>query len=334
MGQLRLLTYNVKLLPDLGRSALKDAPFVRGGVRQFAKPWWEEWMSDKARTTRLVKALAASKHDVICLQEVFDEDRRKQLRNGLKRADYKHFVDYSSDHDPIHEDSGLFLASRHPIRWEHFEEYADNAGDDALADKGISCVSLNVGRRLAQTTLIVFHTHMQAYNTAADRSARGKQIEQLGRKISRVAGKLRQPESCAMVVCGDFNIAAERLVDDELRPTREYTKLKRFLGAHRDLYRTKNRKNPGYTSDSRVNKKMMRRRGAPKGSRIDYVFALDAVTPITGDIDRIALRKLKCTRAGVEPFFDAERDGHLSDHFGVSVPLERAVGRRRRARSG
>jgi len=131
--------------------------------------------------------LLAEKHDVIVLNEVFDEDARKHLIAVLSPF-YPHYVakldddliDFDFDGLKINgEDSGLMLFSRFPfeplpnpvhradptLTWATTPEVAfirfrDHAGDDQFAAKGVGLV--RVRRPSSGIVHTIAFTHLQA----------------------------------------------------------------------------------------------------------------------------------------------------------------------------
>lgn len=311
MGTIRLLTYNIKMLPDIAR------------INAF----WEKVMRDPDRAKAIIKQLTNKKTgrwDIVCLQEVFDEDRRKQIHTGLSASVsgeriYRHFVAKSDDGDFLQEDSGLFFASQHPVEVHRFQEYNDAVEEDRFSDKGILSVALDTRRVLSGTKIVVFTTHMQA--DAHNATTRAKQVAQLRKYMQSTLSRIADPASYGVVVCGDLNIIAElNDVDDTLVcPTDEYIQLCSALGDARDLYRRAHATDLGATWDPENNSKMIKDRTRKK--RLDYIFAIDSIPHADATKPRIRFGQLNARSVNVERFPHAIA-GSLSDHFGVSVELE------------
>ncbi|MDH5492622.1 MAG: endonuclease/exonuclease/phosphatase family protein [Myxococcales bacterium] len=311
MVPFRLLTYNVKFLPDIAR---------------WPQKFWEEMLPDPQRAKRIAAALRRKKRswDVVCLQEVFDEDQRGVLLAQLraKRArlapGFRAFHAKADDGDFLHEDSGLFVASRHRIGLRRFHEYAATAGADAWADKGVLALRLDTERRLG-CKLVVFTTHMQA--DAHHGRTRSKQAHELERFMRKTLSRLKEPERHAVLLCGDFNIIGEAVdVDGTLIcPTQEYVGLLSLFADARDLYREAHPRAVGATWNPRENDRMIRSR-ASRHERLDYLFAIDSLPNIDEAKPRLRFRRLEALDVSLQRFPNPSTK-FLSDHYGVGADL-------------
>ncbi|MAQ16575.1 MAG: hypothetical protein CMN30_17500 [Sandaracinus sp.] len=311
MSELRVLTYNVKFLPG----------HVKLGVPPKGQPWgfWEtgdQATGDEVRARAILAAVLTGGWDVICLQEVFEESLRCLLADGLRAAGY-HLVEKASDHDLLQEDSGLFVASRLPVIFHRFAEYAAKEGSDALADKGVLGLCLETPRawRAEPHQLYLFATHLQAVGD----ETRRKQLRQLQRFIRAMLDPVRAKGVSALLV-GDMNVRAEEICSGcrGLTTTGEYRAMMSILDQPRDLFREHLAQDPGHTWDGEGNARMIRPNDR-RSMRIDYAFAFDFVPEHDLHAEVSELRTLRCTAASVEAF----RAGPicLSDHYGVSVTL-------------
>ena len=147
---LRVLTYNVQMLPSHFSAATKPA-----------------------NATKISARVKAGGYDVVALNEVFDEDVRGNVLEHLE-ASFPYHVDYLSGGTAVNEDAGLMLFSRLPFRPLPDDTYrADNQsceatncgrvgflefgsceGDDCLAEKGVGFVvpGSETRRRLPPST--------------------------------------------------------------------------------------------------------------------------------------------------------------------------------------
>ncbi|XP_063813021.1 sphingomyelin phosphodiesterase 5-like [Pseudophryne corroboree] len=87
--------------------------------------------------------------DFLCLQEVFDGRASRKLRRCLAPS-FPHIlydVGPSGPHSGGFKffNSGLFLASRHPLINAKYYFYPNARGEDALASKGLLCVKVHIG---------------------------------------------------------------------------------------------------------------------------------------------------------------------------------------------
>ncbi len=254
-----ILTWNVKMLPGP----------IGGGSQ------------DLLRAKSLSEAIVDLDPDVVCLQEVFDEDIRDALVHYLSMT-YGHIVQKGDMPWDVRQDSGLFLASKLPVNSQRFVAYEPGVGADALASKGILCVTIEYG----DSALYFLNTHLQAdYNSIGEHG--DIRLSQL-KKLLSVSHFHVYPT----VVTGDFNIVAEEPGTDIETP--EYMRMMRILGL-RDVYRSEC-KDPGYTLSP--DNKMCNEK---ESSRVDYILSSEGVS---------------CDRTAVMRMND------LSDHFAVYAEVE------------
>lgn len=319
MPSLSVLTYNVKLLPAHVKLGVRP----RGIPRGFYEGG-DQGLKDEDRVTRLIERLCTGEWDIVCLQEVFQEGARKRFADAFEAEGYE-LVANSSDNDLFHEDSGLFLASKLPIVWHRFEEFAANAGSDAWSDKGVLCARLDASSRFGTQPheLYFFGTHLQS--SLVHWPVRQLQLLQLQRFIQSCIGTPK-PNHAAAILSGDFNVAGEALVlgSADLAPTAAYRSMLELLDYPRDAFRQTHPAAPGVTRDASLNYTMTRDVES-QVERIDYVFTFDAVPESDKEAVGDRLFPLKCKYAAVRPFESDDEDGrsrHLSDHFGVEATFE------------
>lgn len=319
MATVSVLTYNVKLLP----AHVKIGVRPRGIPRGFYETG-EQGLKDEDRVTQLIERLCTGEWDVVCLQEVFQENARKRFAEAFIAAGYE-LVAHSSDNDLFHEDSGLFLASKLPIVWHRFEEFAANSGSDAWSDKGVLCARLDASTRFGTRPheLYFFGAHLQS--GVVQWPVRQLQLLQLQRFIRTCIGAPK-PNHAAAILAGDFNVAAEAQVlgSTDLAPTAAYRSMLELLDYPRDAFRMAHPAAPGVTRDASLNHTMTRDVES-QVERIDYVFSFDAIPESDKESVGERLHSLQCTYAAVRPFEssdDDQRTRHLSDHFGVQATFE------------
>lgn len=274
---IKLLTYNVKMLPGpLG-----------GGAE------------DLERATLIALRIIEMLPDIVCLQEVFDEDARDVLFQNL-RDEYPHIVKKADNDDPslvgaFRQDSGLFVASRHPITNDHFQPFFYAKGADAMAHKGILLTRFVTHHG----PICVVNTHLQAdYKEPGEHDEiRHWQIKQVARAAEsfRQYYCLRRVEP--IVFCGDMNVIAEES-QDELIVTAEYLRMLRILDCD-DAWRIAHPETvfaPTTSWDKSVDD--------PKdpAQRVDYIL-----TPVGGCL--------------VPQSASIVEMGKLSDHFAVTAEL-------------
>jgi len=298
----RVLSLNVKMLPG---------PFGQKG-------------KDEARAREIARRLGD--YDVVCLQELFDEEVREIFTEAVRDQGFEHVVEKLHD-DWLHEDSGLFFASRFPISRggaaQGFEEFEDTAyfSSDSLSDKGIFLARLELPRRKA---LYVFHTHMQSDESPGQhRDVRDRQFEQIRRFMVRGLQKERSLSRTAAVFLGDFNVIAEETGERRAgAPTSEYLGVLARLGSPRDLYRETYPFKPGYTWDGPGNHRTGRYDRDLQ--RLDYILALTRV-PVASSSSRFRLKRPVVKKIEVETMLSERvpgvKAGPLSDHYGISTVI-------------
>ena len=276
---LDLLTFNVKLIPSYAKIFIEPHASPHG--------WWErEGWTDTERIPQIIDALKRSSADVIVLQELYREDARADVRAALETAGWT-FTSPRLGNDWLNEDSGLFVASKLPVRDLAFIEFDAKAGEDALSDKGMVRVSLDVSDRFDFDTLVVVGAHLQS--GYAHHAVRKRQLEQMAALLS---GEVA--DHC--VAIGDFNVRGETQSAGAWVRGWEHARMLATLNA-RDLGARSGE--PAYTWDALTNQSMTHPDDDER-VRLDYVLGLGA--------------RLVGT-AHAEPFEVGGR--HLSDHFGV-----------------
>jgi endonuclease/exonuclease/phosphatase family metal-dependent hydrolase len=295
---IRVLTYNVRLLPSIAKLWL--GPYLR------PRGFWEEHMEDEVRVVRIAHEVLCAPRpwDIVVFQEAFRDSARRRLRQLLAKR-YRYFVEAPRDtgfFDTFNDDSGFLIASRFPIGPYVFEEFRRKTGSNMLVDKGVVTVSVDLSARVPGRMLQLFVVHLQS--EVANRTHRRSQVSQLRDFVGRTLAKSTCPADTLALVCGDFNVIGE---------TDEHVDLLRVLGG-RDLYRESRPAEPGYTWDATRNTVMIPA-GDGRHERLDYAIAFDR-QPGGGP----SLRRLACVQAEIVPFEIGA--GHcLSDHFGVEVDL-------------
>ncbi|MEM9074168.1 MAG: sphingomyelin phosphodiesterase [Myxococcota bacterium] len=300
MGHLRILSYNVKLIPPYAKLAIRPGLCTNG--------WWEDgggrW-SDGERSKRIEAMLVRSGADVIVLQELFQEGARARFREALAAVGYS-FSTGPLGTGVLSEDSGLFVASRVPIVEHAFEEFDAKAGEDALSDKGIAHAVVDVSERWPGIDhLELFGVHLQS--GYAQHAVRKKQLGQLASYVGRRVTQAKRDRT-AVATLGDFNVVGE--APDQVQPSWEYEQLLRILRGAEDLGK------PGeFTWDGVVNEWMTQEDDESR-KRLDYIFAFESVLALG------SVRALTAT-ARIDPFLSDGR--HLSDHFAVVADLTPAL---------
>jgi endonuclease/exonuclease/phosphatase family metal-dependent hydrolase len=266
LTELRLLTFNVHMLPP------------------FASP---------QRAAAVARAVRERAYDVVCLQEVFDEDARAVFVRELA-ADFRHLVPEAGGAG-WRDDSGLFFAAQPVLRSSAFEEFdfpIPTPGFDFLATKGVLGVHLEHGNDGMSFDLLVFDTHLDSMLA----TTRKQQLGRLRNFVLQTVAQMPDPARTAVLIAGDLNVrgGAEIL---------EYRHMLDLLGEPRDLYVEGGDGNGGYTHPV----------SSPR-RRLDYWLALDSIV-LNGEPQPLAPVELLSVQVG--PFDDRE----LSDHLPLEVVI-------------
>jgi endonuclease/exonuclease/phosphatase family metal-dependent hydrolase len=297
--EIRLLTYNLAMLPLFTGIAKKE------------------------RARAFINEICNHRHyDILCLQEIFDEEIRQQLVNGLKDR-YPYMVEKSSDHDIFNEDSGLFFASRFPIlRHTYREFYAKSIGTwDALVDKGLFIACLKLGTDDNQRILHIYNAHLQSdkpgYKTRKSQLAQVRRFVEKALKTERQKSK---PLKVSAVLLGDFNVIGDK--------SREYKRMMSLLGYPIDLYRKLNPDAEGYTWNSKENLFLKYDDAHDRDmQRLDYIFTFNRIPYADDNREKHQINGIECKSCDLfipkkSGLPDLPDDCDLSDHYGVEAVIE------------
>lgn len=287
----KILVYNVKFLPMLGR--VFESPRFPGRYG-----FWEigeKKRRDEERAALLAHQLTKARHyDLIVLAEVFALHARRILKSELQRAGFE--IITCPITNPLLVTSGLLIASRRPIIDQNFIAFRHASGSDRFAKKGMLRVSLEGERE----KLHVFATHLQAGDHA--HAIRRAQLQEARAFVDYELGRSDKGRSAIM---GDLNIIGER----DGKETREYRSLRRIFNEFLDLHRLLREGEPEPTWDPIENRPMIGPHYHER-ERLDYVL-------VRGDEDEFSPER--GTSIGVERFI---LDGlALSDHYALSATL-------------
>ncbi len=162
---------------------IKDVPFEGGRIKigsksrgnsvsilvyntQLITPFGYKGRGRDKQVNRLIQILKKSSQDIICLNEVFDDDERDKISAHL-RSTHPYRVDAPDLSGVLSggllEDGGLLLLSKHRIVEQDELVYRVSAGNDYLANKGIihARVALN-GIQSPPNLVDIYVTHLQA----------------------------------------------------------------------------------------------------------------------------------------------------------------------------
>lgn len=181
---LKVLTWNVYMLPKIA-SLSKEI----GNTRL------------EQRAAEIAQYLLKANYDVVVLQEVFDTDGYRILKNTLKNK-YAFISAPFNNRHIIKTNSGLVLLSRYPIYNYKTLQFSDCAASDCFSNKGAFQACFTVNHR----NFRIIGTHLQSdYQYISEyRTIRQKQI----REILSVFKIQPEDKRFTNIFCGDFNISA------------------------------------------------------------------------------------------------------------------------------
>ncbi|MCD4692573.1 MAG: endonuclease/exonuclease/phosphatase family protein [Calditrichales bacterium] len=298
-SDLRIITFNVEMLPSPIGDDKKDRP----------------------RADKICQKLNEAEYDIICLQELFDEDMRAIFAKKLENK-YPRQIKKADAGDIFRQDSGLFIASKHPFIFHeslyHFEEFFNCGKTDCAAEKGVLAVRFDLAAIKDKFELILYNTHLQSDHAFVGefREVRIKQLEQIRRLLQKSMSRItpaRRDDTAALLL-GDTNIPGD---------SEECLDLVRVLEYGRDIFREVNidiQDNPGFTWDFELNKNMIPPTDRDR-LRLDYIIALDHI-PVDQAPISMSLHHLACLECNVKMFGEEnELNSRLSDHFAVEAVL-------------
>lgn len=150
------------------------------------------------RVHYIADELNKSDYDVIVFQEAFDRKARYHLSKEM-RSSYP-YQEGPANAKPswFRMNSGVWIVSKHPMKFIDEIDYDRAVGVDKVARKGALLVEINKNGKTYQ----IAGTHMQAGNSAKKNEVRISQLLQLKEKLLEKYQKEQVPQ----IICGDFNI--------------------------------------------------------------------------------------------------------------------------------
>ncbi|CAN5429119.1 hypothetical protein BH20CHL6_BH20CHL6_17910 [soil metagenome] len=209
-GPLRLMTYNVQLLPLIAGVFEGTVSVPQALLGLFPKGATDSIARAEAAAKDLLAIPVRERPHVIGLNEVFSEDGRSTLIDALQPV-WPHVIESVHEGD-LEEDAGLMVFSQLPLqslpngsdRAERF--YSTDAGDDSWASK--AAVLVQVDTPVEATTLVF--THLQASYIGEDqhRAVREAQLREVRELVEEVLGP--DPGVWAhVIVAGDLNVRGD-----------------------------------------------------------------------------------------------------------------------------
>ncbi len=165
--------------------------FLYGGML----PW-------KTRIDHIINKLKAIDADVICLQEVFDAELADELYDRLKET-YSYFYskigvkNVGLTMDSIGISSGLFVASKYPLREPSFTPFTNNIPSRNYGF--FECKVVSKGKPVAR----IVTTHLYPFSGLKDQKLRQEQITQIIERLECIAQK---DKTTPLLLVGDMNV--------------------------------------------------------------------------------------------------------------------------------
>ena len=182
---LSILSWNIQMLPNF------YAPFSKYVRKKQSK-----------RLPEIIKYLETSLIDVVVLQEVFDVNIKRKLKNKLSHA-------YPFIQLPIKKginlqlSNGIMILSKFPIQYHSHVQFSKESGNEKMAQKGCAMVSC----KWKGKTIFIAGTHLNSLSQEARRN-------QYKKIYSAIVEPLKN-DSTPLVVAGDFNTDfSSRYYDD------------------------------------------------------------------------------------------------------------------------
>jgi endonuclease/exonuclease/phosphatase family metal-dependent hydrolase len=304
---IKILTHNTAFLPSATALDDTEADLLQRG-NDFAEK------------------LKESGCDIICLQEVFNEDIRQILSEKLRDV-YPYRVEKATKYPVLPpEDSGLYFASKYPFkkdkRWRKgwiFEMYSGLQNWDASSEKGYLGCNVTV---YGDKQLHIFNTHLQSdYTDLKYKEVRTGNLTELKREIVNKLHllPLSSLQNTGCFACGDFNIIG--YPDIENSPADEYNDMLRTLDAPRDLYYEQHH-DSGFTWNGFENRFIKNHyQNDTDRLRLDYMFAFDHIPRPNSTDGKVHLNKIICKSINVVKFKN-ENGVDLSDHYGLEAEVD------------
>jgi endonuclease/exonuclease/phosphatase family metal-dependent hydrolase len=304
---IKILTYNTAFLPSATALDNTDAELRKRG-NDFAEK------------------LKESGCDIICLQEVFNEDIRKIITDRLRDI-YPYRVEKATKYPILPpEDSGLYFASKYPFkkdkRWRKgwiFEMYSGLQNWDASSEKGYLGCNIVIAE---YKQFHIFNTHLQsAYPGLKYEEVRTANLTELKREIVNKLHLLSLPKlhNTSCLACGDFNIIGYPDVNNSTAD--EYNNMLRTLDAPRDLYYEQHY-DLGLTWNGLENIFIQNHyQNDTDELRLDYMFAFDHIPRPNSTDGKVHLDKIICKKINVVKFKN-QNGVDLSDHYGLEAEID------------
>jgi len=238
-NSLTVISCNTCLMPE-GLARANNLPFVEERAKQIADLCTSEYYSPTTSDFEMVVTDLPNDIDIICLQEVFNEQAWTILNITLAKAGYNYFL--YDPHDQFIKsktfhfmpiiNSGLYIASKYPILNSKFVSYKSAYLEDGLCNKGILMAEIEID---SSRSAVVATTHLQAPtggNRVKASDARCAQWEMIQSSLDEFKAEILATSERKIVIetlCGDFNTNFINPYDQKCKKNKFY---ETFLDAH------------------------------------------------------------------------------------------------------
>ncbi|XP_010882766.1 sphingomyelin phosphodiesterase 5 [Esox lucius] len=162
-----------------------------------------------------VSSLFPANVDILCLEEVFDKRAAWKLTDALRPL-FPHIlydVGVYACQPPgscssfKFFNSGLFLASRHPVLEAQYRCFPNGRGEDALAAKGLLSAKVLVGQSHRQKNVVGYINCTHLHAPKGEGEIRCEQLNMVTKWIQEFQEVNGKPDEVVAfdVLCGDFN---------------------------------------------------------------------------------------------------------------------------------
>lgn len=237
-------------------------------LNAWGLPFWYKQATNENRFFKLISSLNSAGSDIICLQETFNDELRKVIKNNM-RKDYFSMTDLKCSRSVNHIlkmdcNGGLATFSRFPVISEYFFQFPvdDNYSlIEKAGRKGFLFTTVNVNGDYIN----ILNTHLYSGDNNKSQRCRIGQIE----FIEKTLDEIKEYKQYPTIFAGDYNMQHPDIVQDKMKKGKlwEYfTMVKKFALQDSD---------EKITSDELTFEPNFYNSSFEPGQKLDYVFFKD-----------------------------------------------------------
>ena len=146
------------------------------------------------RMKSIIKLINKSNPSIICLQEVFTKELKKQINEHLHNLKYNVIIS-NNPSNIFTVNGGLLIASKYKILKIDSINYKNKFGEDYFSDKGVLKIKVNIEGNIID----IYNTHLNADPIIGNdgNKTRLKQYQEFFEFIDKSVNNI--------IICGDFN---------------------------------------------------------------------------------------------------------------------------------